>query len=104
MTLLLAPYAPHLAEEVWEKLGHNSTLAYNAWPKFENSLVTEDTVTLSIQINGKLRGTLIVDKAAGKDDIIAQARKTDGVEKHLEGKEIVKEIFVPGKIVSFVVK
>ena len=104
MTLLLAPYAPHLAEEVWEKLGHSSTLAYIAWPKFDNSLVTEDTVTLSIQINGKLRGTLIVDKAAGKDDIIAQAKKSDGVEKHLEGKEIVKEIFVPGKIVSFVVK
>lgn len=104
MTLLLAPYAPHLAEEVWEKFGHKTTLAYYPWPKFDSSLVTEDTVTLSIQINGKLRGTLVVDKGAAKEDIIAQAKNSEGVEKHLEGKEIVKEIFVPGKIVSFVVK
>ncbi len=104
MTLLLAPYAPHLAEEVWEKLGHNTTLAYNAWPKFDSTLLTEDTDTLSIQINGKLRGTLVVAKGAGKDDVIALAKKCEGVEKHLENKEIVKEIFVPGKIVSFVVK
>ena len=104
MTLMLAPYAPHLAEEVWEKLGHKSTLAYVSWPKFDSSLVTEDTVTLSIQVNGKLRGTLVVDKSAAKTDIIALAKKCEGVEKHLEDKEIVKEIFVPGKIVSFVVK
>lgn len=104
MTLLLAPYAPHLAEEVWEKLGHKSTIAYAQWPSYDEKLVVDDTVTLSIQINGKLRGTLTVSKSAQKDEIITQAKQAEGVDKHLEGKTIVKEIFVPGKIVSFVVK
>jgi leucyl-tRNA synthetase len=104
LALLLAPYAPHLAEEVWEKLGHNASLVYAPWPTYDEKLVVDDTVTLSIQINGKLRGTLTVSKTAQKDDIINQAKKAEGVDKHLEGKTIVKEIFVPGKIVSFVVK
>lgn len=103
MTLLLASYAPHMAEELWEKLGHKNTLAYEPWPKFDPALCEVDTVTLSVSVNGKMRGTIEVAKDAVQSDVLATARALEGVQRHLEGKQLRKEIYVPGKIVNFVV-
>ena len=101
--LLLSPFAPHLGEEIWSRLGHSRTLAYESWPEYEAELVQEETVTISIQVNGKLRGTLTVPAGMEQDTVVEQAREVQGVQRHLQGKTIHKEIFVPGRIVNFVV-
>ena len=102
-TLLLAPMAPHLGEELWEIHGGKSTLTFEAWPKFNEDLAKDDTITVAIQVNGKLRATLEVEPAITQAEILAMAKSDENVTKHLVGT-IVKEIYVPGKIVNFVVK
>ena len=102
-TLLLAPMAPHIAEELWEMLGGKKTLAYEGWPKYNADLAKDDTITVAVQVNGKLRATLEVEPAITQDEILAMAKGDENVSKFLVGT-IVKEIYVPGKIVNFVVK
>ena len=104
LVLLLAPYAPHLAEELWEQLGHKGSLAYAPWPSFDPALTEDDQITILVQVSGKLRGTLQVAADSTKDQIIAAAKDLESVQRHLEGKTLVKEIFVPGKIINFVVR
>jgi leucyl-tRNA synthetase len=101
--LILSPFAPHIAEELWHRAGHEQTLAYETWPKFDPALVVSDTMVVSVQVNGKLRGTLEVSKTAAQADVIAEAKALEGVQRNIEGKPIKKEIYVPGKIVNFVV-
>ena len=101
---LLSPFAPHLAEEIWhEVLGHKETITYEMWPEYDPVKITEDTVVYAVQINGKIRGDFEIDKEADKEAVIAEAKKLEKVVKYLEGGKIKKEIFVPGKIVGFVV-
>lgn len=102
LLLLLAPFAPHIAEELWSRLGHQKSLSYEPWPGYDAALTVDDTVTVSIQVNGKLRGTLEVAKTAKQDEVLALARALDAVQRNIEGKTIRKEIYVPGKIVNFV--
>jgi leucyl-tRNA synthetase len=102
-TLLLAPMAPHMGEELWEILGGKTTLTYETWPKFDEALAKDDTITVAVQVNGKLRATLEVDLAITQEEILAMAKADENVSKHLVGT-LVKEIYVPGKIVNFVVK
>jgi leucyl-tRNA synthetase len=103
MVLILSAYAPHMGEELWQRLGHKTSLAYEPWPKFEPALYEVNNVTLSISVNGKMRGTIEVSKTATQEDVLAAAKALDGVKRHLDGKQIRKEIYVPGKIVNFVV-
>ena len=103
-TLILSAYAPHTAEEMWNLLGHSNSLAYEAFPSFDPELAKEDLVTIAIQVNGKMRGKLEVEKEISKEDFFAKAKAEPSVAKFMEGKNIVKEIFVPGKICNFVVK
>ncbi|HNZ18176.1 MAG TPA: leucine--tRNA ligase [Candidatus Hydrogenedentes bacterium] len=102
--LLLAPFAPHMAEELWERLGHTKTLAYEPWPEYDESLLTEDTLDIAVQVLGKLRGLVQVPVDAPKEQILAAAKAEPNVQRHLEGKTIVKEIYVPGKLVNLVVR
>lgn len=102
-TLLLAPMAPHAAEELWEFLGHKQTLTYEPWPNFREELAKDDMITVAVQVNGKLRATLEVELDITQEDMLAKAKADANVAKHLTGT-IVKEIYVPGKIVNFVVK
>ena len=101
--ILLAPMAPHLGEELWEIHGGKTTLTFEAWPKFDESLAKDDTITVAVQVNGKLRTTLEVDASITQAEIIELAKADENVAKNLVGT-IVKEIYVPGKIVNFVVK
>ena len=100
---LLSPLAPHLAEELWEKLGGEGMVIDAAWPTFDEKLCVSDTIEVAVQINGKLRGTITIDAGAAEADVIAQAKEVPNVATHLEGKEIRKEIYVPGKLVSLVI-
>jgi leucyl-tRNA synthetase len=102
-TLLLAPMAPHAGEEIWEILGGTKTLTYEAWPLFNEALAIDDTITVAVQVNGKLRATLEVEPSISQEEILAMAKADENVAKNLAGT-IVKEIYVPGKIVNFVVK
>lgn len=103
MIKLLSPYAPHIAEELWQLYGQNESITYTAWPDYDESLTIEDSITMSVQVNGKLRGTMTVSKGVGKDEALSLAKQLSSVQKHLEDKTIRKEIFVPGKIINFVV-
>lgn len=100
--LLLSPFAPHLGEELWSRLGRDKTLAYEPWPNYDSSLIVEDSWVVSVQVNGKLRGTLEVSKTASQSEVLAMARALDSVQRNIEGKTVRKEIYVPGKIVNFV--
>ena len=104
MTLLLAPMAPHIAEEVWELLGHAESALTAAWPAWDDELAADEVVTVVVQVNGKLRDRLEVAVDAEKDDVLAQARAAENAARFLEGKQVVKEIYVPGKLVNFVVR
>ena len=103
LTLLLAPFAPHLAEECWEMLGHDETLAYEPWPTFDPALCVADTVSMGVQVNGKVRATIELppdaDEAAARAAALADAK----VLKFIDGKEVKKFIYVPGRIVNVVV-
>ena len=104
LILMLAPYAPHLAEELWQRLGHQESLAYTPFPSFDPELAQVDAVILSVQVNGKLRGTLSLATDASKEAIILAAKELEAVQRQLDGKTLVKEIYVPGKIINFVVR
>lgn len=101
---LVAPYAPHVGEEIWAVTGHNESIAYEAWPKFDPKLVADDTITMAVQVNGKTRATFDVAADISKEDFFALVKADERIAKHLEGKNLIKEIFVPGKICNFVAK
>jgi len=101
---LLSPFAPHITEELWEKLGGAGSLAYEPWPDFDPDLLKEDTVEVPVQINGKLRGRITVPTGADQATMEAAARADEKITELLAGKTVVKTIIVPGKMVNFVVK
>ena len=98
---LLCPFAPHLTEEIWESLGHEDFLSVSAWPQYEEEKTVDATIEIGVQVNGKVRGTVLVAKDEDKDAVLARAKEI--VADKLTGN-IVKEIYVPGKIVNIVCK
>ncbi len=104
LTLLLAPFAPHLCEELWAVLGHSSTLAYEPWPVFDPQKLKAAAVEIPLQINGKLRAKMTVSADCSPEELEQAARSHDRLAELLEGKQIVKAVVVPGRMVNFVVK
>src|SRR5690606_2847630 len=98
----LAPMMPHLAEELWTHLGHATMLAGMPWPEADRGMAEDETVTVAVQINGKLRATIEVAKDTGRDALVAQALEHPNVQRQLEGKARRKVIAVPNKIVNLV--
>ena len=103
-TKLLSPVCPFIAEELWEMLGHDDTIAYEAWPKYDEAKTIDDEVEIPVQVNGKLRGKVLVAKDATQEAVAEKAKANEDVLKFIEGKEIVKEIYVPGRMYTIVVK
>ncbi len=101
---LIAPLAPHLAEEAWEMFGHKESILKSAWPKYDPKAISFDTVVVAIQINGKVRDEIEVDRDATEDAVKSLALAREKVIKNIEGKSIVKVIYVRGKLLSIVVK
>jgi leucyl-tRNA synthetase len=105
LTLMLAPMVPHLAEELWEILGHTQeTLAHAPWPKFVPELAAEDKVEIVVQINGRVRGKVSVEAGLDKDELLERALTDTKIAKLLEGQRVVKTIAVPDKLVNVVVQ
>jgi leucyl-tRNA synthetase len=104
--VLLSPFAPHIAEELWSKLGNSQTISAEQWPSFEERYLVADTFTYAIQVNGKVRATLELpaEESKIKDKVLDAARALPQIDRYLAEGQVVKEIFVPGKIVNFVVK
>lgn len=102
--LILSPFAPHLAEEIWNQLGQSETLAYEAWPEFDEALTVDNTFELIFSVNGKKRGSAKVSKSITKEEAIELAMEYENVQRNMEGKEVIKEIYVPGKLVNVVVR
>ena len=101
---MLSCICPHIGEEIWQVLGHDNTIAFEKWPVFDEAALNEDTIEIGVQVNGKVKGVVELLKAEDKDSALAKAKAVDGVAKAIEGKTIVKEIYVPAKIVNTVVK
>ena len=101
---LLNPIAPHITEELWQNLGNSNTIAYEAWPIYEEAKTINNTLEIGVQVNGKLRGTIKVEKDSSKELLESLALNEENVKKHLDGKTIVKIIVVPNRIVNIVVK
>jgi leucyl-tRNA synthetase len=100
---LLAPFAPHIAEELWHRFNENSVFDAR-WPGYDESALAAETITLVVQVNGKVRARLEVPATITKEEALALAKQHENVQRHLAGKQLVKEIYVPGKLVSLVVK
>lgn len=103
-TKLLSPFAPHLCEEFWQLLGHFQSIAYEPWPSFDKTKTVSDTLTIGVQVNGKLRDQIEISRSESEESIKAKALSTENVKRWTDDKQIVKVIYVKDKIVSVVVK
>jgi leucyl-tRNA synthetase len=101
---LLSPFAPHISEELWQFLGHSDTIAYQSWPKYEEKYLVRETIVIPIQINGKVRDKIEIDIDPSKEEVLSIAKKSKNIIKYLKDGEIIKEIYVPNRIINFVVR
>ncbi len=104
LLVILSPYAPHISEELWERLRLPGRAAQQSWPEWDLAALQEDTVHMAVQVQGRKRGTLAISRDASREQILEAARNLDNVARHLEGMEVVKEILVPGRLVNLVVR
>jgi leucyl-tRNA synthetase len=102
--ILLSPFAPHIAEELWSRLGHTNTLAYEPWPTYDEKLAKLDVVNIAIQVNGKLRDTIQLSVECSEADMISAALSSEKISAQIAGKEIKRKIVVPGRLVNIVVQ
>lgn len=102
LVILFNPMMPHLAEELWKELGHNQILTDTSWPSVEQDLLKANSVTVGVQVNGKVKTTITLGSDASKDEFEKEALSQDSVKKALDGMEIKKVIVVPGRIVNVV--
>jgi leucyl-tRNA synthetase len=101
--IAISPFAPHFAEELWQRTGHQPSIFSQKWPKWDESYTRADTVTVAVQINGKLRGTILVKAEAPEEFVLETARKDPTITKYLDGKQIRKKVYVKNRILNLVV-
>ena len=99
---MATPFAPHIAEELWQRLGHSDTLAYQRWPQLDPRYLEQDQFELVVQVMGKVRGRALAPQGAPERELEAIARATAA--EHLAGRQVVKTIVVPGRLVNFVLR
>ena len=104
LALMVSPFAPHLGEECWNILGHSESLAYHSWVEYEEKFCVDDEIKMGVQVNGKSRGEITIPPNADEDTAVSAAKNVGSVQKQLEGKDIKKIIYVPGRILNFIAK
>ncbi len=103
--ILFAPFAPHFAEEIWYRLGYeNSIFETGNWPEFNPDLIKKDTIEIPVQVNGRVREIIEIEKESKKEEILSEVKELEKIRKYIKGKEVIKEIYVPEKVVNFVTK
>ena len=100
----LSPIAPHICEEIWEMLGHNDTIAFESWPTYDESKCVDDEIEIAVQINGKVREKLVIAADAESDEVLAAAKALEKIAEAIDGKTVVKELYVKGRLVNIVVR
>src|SRR5699024_9515035 len=103
LIVMVSPVAPHIAEELWKKLGHDDTVTYEPFPTFEEKWLTDDEIELPVQVNGKVRGRITVAADASQEQVIEAALADEKVQEQISGKNLIKQIVVPGRMVNLVV-
>ena len=104
LVIILSPFVPHLSEEFWSLLGHSETITYKPWPQFDENFIQLDEVTIAVQVNGKLRANINIAKDSDEKDVISEAMSLENVEKFTSEGNVVKTIYVPNRLLNFVVK
>ncbi len=104
LVLLMSPIAPHLAEELWQRLGHEPTVSRHPWPEFDPALVVDDVVEIAVQVNGKVRGRIALPVDASESDATTAALELDSVRKFTDAGAVRKTIYRAGKILNLIVK
>ena len=102
--ILLNPVCPHITEEIWQRMGYEGYVHEASWPEYDESKTILDVIELPIQVNGKLRATVEISRYASEDEVFEKAIADDVVAKYLEGKNVVKKIYVKGRIFNIIVK
>jgi leucyl-tRNA synthetase len=102
--IMLSPIAPHIAEELWHRLGHNDFVAQQRWPEYDATLLVERTAQIPVQVDGKVRDTITIAAAAGQDAAVAAAEQAANVARHLAGRTVAKVIWVPGRLLNLVTR
>ena len=101
---MLSCIAPHVCEEIWQVFGHTESIAYESWPEYDENKCVSNVVEMPVQINGKVRSVILMSNSASKDEVLEIVKADEKVKAAIEGKTIIKEIVVPGKIINIVVK
>ena len=101
---MLSCITPHMGEEIWSIMGHTDTIAYESWPDYDEELCKEDTIEIVVQINGKVKAKLNIEADTDKDIVMDLAMNDEKVKESIDGKNIVKQIYVPNKLVNIVAK
>jgi leucyl-tRNA synthetase len=104
LLLLMAPSFPHISEELWARTGRTNSIHQQAWPAWDEDLAAEETITIVVQVNGKVRDRFEAPTEIGEEEAKEKALATSGAQKHLEGKQPLKVIYIPGRLVNIVVK
>ena len=104
LVIILSPFVPHIAEEFWSLLGQSQTISYHSWPKYSEDLIQLDEVTIAVQVNGKLRANINISKDSNESDVISEAMSLENVKKFTSDGNIVKTIYVPNRLLNFVVQ
>jgi len=101
---MLSPICPHVAEELWHRLGHEGLVAATSWPTYDEALLVEATKRIVVQVDGRLRDTVVVPAGTAQDDVEAQGRSLHNVQRHLDGRDVVKVVWVPDRLLNFVTR
>ena len=101
---MLAPFAPHISEELWEQYGHKESLAQSVWPEFQEELTREEEIEVAVQVNGKLRSRIFVAPDSSEDFLRETALADEKIKAHTDGKEVVKVVVIRGRLVNIVIK
>jgi leucyl-tRNA synthetase len=105
LVAMIAPFAPHLAEELWERLGYKESIfAGVSWPTYDEKLALADQIDIAVQVNGRLRATIRAQRGASEADVKQAALAEEAVQRHMDGMEVVKTVFVPDRLINLVVK
>jgi leucyl-tRNA synthetase len=103
IVLLVAPFAPHVGEELWKQLGHPQSLAHEPWPVWDEALCVDDQIEMAVQVNGKVRGRVVLARTATEEQAREAALAAEGIGSHTAGKQVKKFIYVPARIINIVV-